>query len=309
MLILSSGRIVDLSTDRAKYHALKRQDSVPDVEEHKGLYHLVDIVYRLRNDDGIPMRGWSEYDYIFSGYTLADIHKIKDWSSTEKSEFNLWISQDTQKLHIKTALRRLVDNQQQLSVKYFSAPNALYPTIKKRIQSLSLHKAKVEQWLATINNMQHSGLRQEEVIWSGLQKFLNKQPAKTALSKQQIIDNISFNNIRLELSIEQIWGTDGGLSFEEVAQQMPHQAVYRAALKLDDSCHCILRYLDKTCNYRVGMVKTLAYSHKMSLNKYWFALDPYGRAIHNSENNSLFFNNSTSALNAADCLQVDEELF
>jgi len=91
MLILSSGRIVDLSTDRAKYHALKRQDSVPDVEEHKGLYHLVDIVYRLRNDDGIPMRGWSEYDYIFSGYTLADIHKIKDWSSTEKSEFNLWI--------------------------------------------------------------------------------------------------------------------------------------------------------------------------------------------------------------------------
>jgi len=154
--------------------------------------------------------------------------------------------------------------------------------------------------------MQHSGLRQEEVIWSGLQKFLNKQPAKTALSKQQIIDNISFNNIRLELSIEQIWGTDGGLSFEEVAQQMPHQAVYRAALKLDDSCHCILRYLDKTCNYRVGMVKTLAYSHKMSLNKYWFALDPYGRAIHNSENNSLFFNNSTSALNAADCHARDK---
>jgi len=62
---------------------------------------------------------------------------------------------------------------------------------------------------------------------------------------------------------------------------MPHQAVFRAALKFDDSCHCILRYVDKTCNYRVGIVKTLTYDHKMALNKYWFGLDPYGRAIAN----------------------------
>lgn len=81
---------------------------------------------------------------------------------------------------------------------------------------------------------------------------------------------------------------------------MPHQAVYRAALKLDNSCHCILRYVDDTYNYRVGAVKTLNYGHHMALNKYWFALDCYGRAITNKKNNSLYYNNSEDAKVAAD---------
>jgi hypothetical protein len=305
MQILTSGRIVDISTDRAKYHALKHNGPLPE-SEYKALYHLVDIVYRLRDNEGMPKRGWTEYDYIFSGYTLADIYKIKDWSHDEKSDFYQWINQDTQKLLIKTALRRLVHNQQQLSVKKYSAPNNLYSSLQSKLQALTLQKASAEQWLSTINNMHQTGLHQEEIIWSGLYKFLSKQSAKTIFNKQQIINNINFKNIRLELSVEQIWGTNGGLSFKEVAQQMPHQAVFRAVLKLDDSCHCILRYLDQTCNYRVGMVKTLTYDHKMALNKFWFALDPYGRAIANSENKSLFYDNSNTAIKAADQHARDE---
>ncbi|MFK5986618.1 MAG: hypothetical protein QM479_14505, partial [Pseudomonadota bacterium] len=305
MQILTSGRIVDLSTDRAKYHALKYDAPLPELE-HRALYHLVDIIYRFRDNKGLPKRGWTEYDYVFSGYTLADIYKIKDWSRDEKSEFYQWINQDTQKLQIKTALRRLVDNQQQLSVKQYSAPEALYSSLQIRLQALHLAKASVKQWLATINNMQQSGLRQEEIIWSGLQRFLTQQAEKTVLSKQQIIDSINFNNIRLELSTEQVRGTNGGLSFTEVARQMPHQVVLRAALKLDNSCHCILRYVDKTYNYRVGIVKTLAYNHKMALNKYCFALDPYGRAISNSTNNSLFYQNHDTAIKAADQHARDE---
>ena len=121
---------------------------------------------------------------FFSGYTLADIYKIKDWNHDEKSEFYQWISQDTQKLQIKTSHRRLVDNQHQLSVKQYSDPDALYPSLQIRLQALTLRKASAEQWLSTINNMQQSG--------------------KMIISKQQIINNINFKNIRLELSVEEI---------------------------------------------------------------------------------------------------------
>ena len=122
------------------------------------------------------------------------------------------------------------------------------------------------------------------------------------------MENLNGKNVRIELSVEQVWGENGGLSFKEVAQRMQHQAVYRAALKLDENCLCILRYVDSGCNYRVGVIKTLLNNHHMALNKYWFALDPYGRAITNTKtvngsdgnNTCLFFENSFDAKSAAD---------
>lgn len=96
-------------------------------------------------------------------------------------------------------------------------------------------------------------------------------------------------------------GSDGGLNFIEVALRMPHQTVYRSALKLDQDSLCILRYVDDVLNYRVGVVKTLNKNHHMALNKYWFALDSYGRAIakNSLQPCSLFFNNSSDAKLAA----------
>jgi hypothetical protein len=299
MLRLTSGRVIDLSTDRARYHALKQYGPLPD-SEHRALYPLVDIIYRRCDETGVPGRGWTEFDYVFSGHTLGNIYQAKDWSDDEKYELYQWITQNTQKLKIETARRRLVDDQNQLSVKQFSAPGFLYSRLKERLQQLPLRQATTKQWLATIINMRQSGVRQEEIIWSGLQHFLSRQPEMSRLTKQQVLEKADFSNIRLELSVEQIWGTEGGLSFKEVAQQMPHQAVYRAALKLDQSCHCILRYVDDSCNYRVGVVKTLSFGHKMSLNRYWFSLDPYGRAIINKKTGTAFYSNSSSAISAAD---------
>jgi len=305
MLLLTSGRIIDLVTDRAKYHALENNGPQPDVE-HKALYALVDIVYRHRDDNGNPKRGWTEFDFDFSGYTLADIPKAMDWSDAEKAELYLWITRDVQKQRIETARRRLVDNQQQLTRETYSAPEKLFSTLQNRIKALPLNYASAGQWLATISNMQQLGIRREEFIWSGLYVFLSKQDETNRLSKSEVLAAINFAQTRLVLTTEQIWGTNGGLSFKETAQKMPHQAVYRAALKLDETCHCILRYVDETCNYRVGVVKTLSNGHDMALNTCWFALDPYGRAIVNRLNQSLFFNDSSEAIKSADQHARDE---
>jgi hypothetical protein len=61
--------------------------------------------------------------------------------------------------------------------------------------------------------------------------------------------------------------------------------------------------VDACYNYRVGVIKTTLSDHAMALNKYWFALDPYGRAIVNDEDPSAckmpYFDSSGMAKAAA----------
>lgn len=303
MLRLPGGRIVDISTDRARYHALRR----PGIDlhsAHRPLYSLVDVIYRRLDDSGMPRRGWTEYDYDFSGYTLETVRFADDWSEEDKIALSQWLQQASQQQRIETARRRLIEQQQKLSVKHYSAPQYLYSQLRERLLALTLQRATATQWRNTIRNMQQHGVREEEILWSGLHDYLTSQSSNARLTKQQILDNLNLSSIRLDLNIEQIWGANGGLSFQEVAKRMPHQAVYRAALKLDNTCHCVLRYVDRCYNYRVGVVKTLHNGHRMALNKYWFALDPYGRAITNPDarknKTRLFFASSIDAKIAAD---------
>jgi len=307
MMVLPSGKVIDLSADRSKYHAL-RQRGVDATAPHRRLYSLIDIIYRQLDGSGTPRRGNTEFDYTFSGYTLDTVFFASDWSEEDKAVLSSWAQQDEQYRRIETARRRLIEDQQQRSVKLYSSPQHLYSLLQHRLIDLPLKKATSEQWLATISNQTKKGVREEEIYWSGLPRFLKQYPSDKLINKTQLLKKLTDDNTRIELSIEQIWGENGGLNFNEVAQRMHHQAVYRAALKLDDSCLCILRYVDNTCNYRVGVVKTSSNNHHMALNKYWFALDPYGRAITNETPVSdddrnkacLFFDNSFDAKSAAD---------
>lgn len=294
---LPSGKVVDLSTNRSKYHAL-RHKGIGLHSAHRKLHALVDIIYRKCHDNGRARLGWTEFDYQYSGYTLDSVREAADWCDEDKAALCHWIKQADQRRIIETARRRLVENQQQLSAKSYSSPKSFYSLLRQRIQNLPLQGATARQWLATINNQKQSGVREEEIQWSGIKHFLQQQPGETHISKQQLLNNWNDDNLRIELSIEQVWGENGGLAFTEVAQRMPHQVVYRAALKIDHNCICVLRYVDNYCNYRVGVIKTLNNEHPLALNKYWFALDPYGRNIA-SDNDSLFFENSLEAKTAA----------
>ncbi len=298
MLLLPSGRIVDLSTDRAKYHALRQQGPDPSAP-HRSLYPLVDVIYRRCDSQGTPRRGWTEYDYVFSGYTLADIEQAPEWPDADKTALIAWVCRDNQRRRIETARRRLVENQCLLSVKTNSSTRHLYSLLQQRLQAIPLQRATARQWQATVNNLKKRGVREEEIFWSGLQAFFAQQAPDVLLDKSRVLSALDFSNTRLELTTEQIWGASGGLNFQEVAQKMPHQVVYRAALKLDASCHCILRYVDSVCNYRVGVVKTLVDGHPMALNKCWFALDSYGRSINRQPGENRFYESSVAAMVAA----------
>lgn len=302
MMILPSGRIIDLSTHRSKYHAVRNGTIGPNAN-HRKLYALVDIIYRHLNESGKAKTGWTEYDYDYSGYTLYSVRHAIDWPEEDKVALSEWVLQEPQRRTIETARRRLIDNQKHISVKNYSAPERLYSVLYRRLNKLPMQRATAKQWLATINNQKKKGIREEEIQWSGITRYLRQQPDDVLINKNDLISNLSHKNIRLELSTEQVWGSDGGLSFKEVALRMPHQAVYRSSLNLDEDCLCLLRYVDTVCNYRVGVVKTLSNHHHMALNKYWFAFDSYGRAIINDSNKKnpcLFFENSIDAKFAAD---------
>lgn len=298
MLLLSSGRVIDISTARAKYHALKLQGPSPNAK-HRSLYGLVDVLYRFSDNNGIARRGWTEYDYKYSGFTLGNLHQASDLSEIEKSELLQWVSKASQRNIIETARRRLIENQTLLSVKHNTSPTFLYSALRHHLLHTKMQRATTSHWQATINNMQQAGIRLEEIIWSGLNDFLAAKDANEILRKDEILAAVNFKHCRLELTNETIKSINGGLNFKEVAQRMAHQAVYRATLKLDNSCQCILRYIDKNYNYRVGVIKTLSYEHFMAMNKYWFALDPYGRAILNKRNNSTYYTTSEEAKKAA----------
>ena len=302
MMILPSGRIIDLSTHRSKYHAL-RNGAVGPNSTHRKLYALVDIIYRHLNESGKAKMGWTEYDYDYSGYTLDTVRHAIDWSDEDKIALAGWCLQESQRRIIETARRRLIENQKYISVKNYSAPEHLYSVLFRRLNTFPMQRATAKQWLSTINNQKKKGVREEEIQWSGIARYLQQQPDDALINKDEIIKRLCYKNIRLELSTEQVWGSNGGLNFKEVASRMPHQVVYRSALNLDEDCLCLLRYVDTVCNYRVGVVKTRNNSHHMALNKYWFAFDSYGRAIINESNENkscLFFENSIDAKLAAD---------
>ena len=77
MMVLPSGRVIGLSAARSKYHALRKPGVGPE-SAHRKLYTLVDILYRYHDEAGNPKRGWTEYDYEFSAYTLDSVRAAPD---------------------------------------------------------------------------------------------------------------------------------------------------------------------------------------------------------------------------------------
>ncbi|MDH5301385.1 MAG: hypothetical protein OEW58_08500 [Gammaproteobacteria bacterium] len=298
MLVLSDGRGVALSVDRARYHALRKQ--IPQTAGHRQLYAVVDVIYRTRHDHGGFRMGWREFDYRYAGYTVADVRLAEDWSANDKQRFYDWLCEPAQQRLIESSRTRLIGCQTDISVKNSTAPAGLHSALVRWLQSTSLQRASVAQWRASLQNLAQFGLRQDELHWSGVRDFLKSLPDTQTLTLQQLLAAIDFRNIRLEMSLERIWDTQGQLAFREVALKFPHQAQVRAALKLDRSCYGILRYVNDDYNYRVGVVKTLAYGHYQAMNRYWFVLDSYGRPVcDESRGMAKYYDSSAQAMRAA----------
>jgi hypothetical protein len=294
MISLPSGRSAGITSIRARYHALRLNQSVTAETPHHALYRLIDIV------EGRTERSWLPGDpaYQFSGKTLDDLPGLANWPAADRHAFVAWLRRDTQVREIEAARRRLVQDELPLAVREFDYPSQLYSALAKRIEGHSLRRASPRQWRQTLINMRRSGMRLEELEWSGLLAYLSnaERAGEGTISRERLLAQVDFSPIRLSLTNELATDKGGALDFIEVKQSKSLNRLGAAGRVAGTDQLSVLRYVDTLHYYKVGYLKR----RQTGLHgpQQWFALDTVGNLIPASAEQA-YFDDKEAAFNAA----------
>jgi hypothetical protein len=275
MISLPSGRIAGITSLRARYHALRLNQCVTAQTPRHELFRMVDIVLGREAHEWLP----GNPDYRFSGQTLDKLPGFSAWSAEDRHAFEAWLSEETQVREIEAVRRRVVQEELPLVVREFDYPARLYSGLKRRIQALALNRASPHQWRQTLTNMRRTGVRDEELEWSGLLAFVDEARRKdeASITRQQLLARLDFSAIQLSLTNELATDKGCGLDFIEVKQSKSLNrldAVKRIAGPHEVS---VLRYVDTLHYYKVGYLKRRLPGRPSEQS--WFALDTIGNLI------------------------------
>lgn len=292
---LPSGRYVEIMAERARYHARRLKLRVSATTPHLQLYPLVDILYDPSNNTH-GCRGCT----TFSGYTLADRNWINQWTEQDRRFFLDWLREASQVRLIEQARSRLVAERSTPREERHNYPARLYSQLQRRISTLSMSRATVQQWRHTLLNMKRDGLRREELDWSGLPQFLSQQDADTPITREALLAAIDFTPIMPQLSNELECDAECHLPFAEVAQRLPGYHLQMAGYAVDVGDIGVVRYHSAHHSYRVGTIRRRGRSLHEGAAPHWFVLGPYGKVIVEAQTGSHLFSTSEAARQAAD---------
>lgn len=157
--------------------------------------------------------------------------------------------------------------------------------------------ATVKQWYGTVLNLQKTGVRKEELQWSGLMGFFKNtfQDSGRKISKQDILTAIDFSSIKLELTNELNRDESDRLYFDECAKRLPLTSVWQAGIDAVCTDRAVLRYCNAIFNYRIGYLKANARYSPLIGDKRWFALDSYGHALTDTDGKRSMFDSLDDA--------------
>ncbi|MEW8659510.1 MAG: hypothetical protein AB2603_14420 [Candidatus Thiodiazotropha endolucinida] len=296
MIPLPSGQLAGISNIRARYHALRLNRAVGAETSHRDLYGFVDIIIkpdRLKNPPYHP-------SFVFSGYTLADLPRLH-WSSSDYQTFDDWIQQEQQIREIEHVRKRVAEDKLVLTEKQYSYPKQLYSSLQKKIEQMSMHRASPVQWRQTLLNLSRSGVREEEITWSGLIPFLDKmeEDGRTAVTRDQLLSHIDFSITRMSLTNEIVRDQACQLEFTEIpTSKSINLSIAPRAITEPSDC-CVLRYVDPVHYYKVGYLKKLKGWNSLASSQRWFALDSVGNPIGDDETNQHHFATKEQAFTTA----------
>ncbi len=299
MLKLPSGTIVDFSTERVRYHALRR--FLNQGASHQQLYQVIDLLIAA-SSSGQPLPGLlgGPVKLRYSGLTLADIATQQNWSSADRRSLLTWLEQPAQRRKIEASRNRLPSAHKRLSAIAQVDHAHLYSRLQRRIERLPLQRASPQQWRATLLNLRRQGIAEEEITWSGILSRLSElADAHQWISKAQVLACIDFSPIFPELCTEMVWGNTGNLCFKEVASLLSHQTYFHDLLGLEAEYLLVLRFVDQRYRFRICAARPIGDSPHKQHAKKWFALDPCGRVIPNPQDGTRFFNDSDAARHSA----------
>lgn len=294
MIALPSGRIAGITNIRARYHALRLNQSVtPETPRHE-LYRLVDIVLAQAAEQRLP----GNPAYCFSGKTLDKLPGLSAWPAADHDAFEAWLQEETQVREIEATRRRVVAEELPLVGREFDYPDWLYSSLKRRIETLDLRRASPHQWRQTLMNLQRSGVRYDELVWSGLlAHFITAQrEGVAAITREELLGQIDFSLIRFLLSNELAPDKGCGLDFIEVKQSKSFNRLGVSSPIADPDEVSVLRYVDTLHYYKVGYLKCRLNGWQSP--RKWFALDTLGNLI-SSSLDQVYFPCKEAAFRAA----------
>lgn len=295
MITLPSGRVAGITSIRARHHALRLNRTVMPETPHHELYRLVDIIDARPDGQWLP----GDCNYRFTGRTLDELPGLTGWSREDRRAFRHWLRQETQVREVEQVRRRIVREELPLVAREYAYPRQLYSALRRRIEGLGMKRAPPRQWRQTLLNLRRSGIRDEELQWSGLLHFLERAESdgEPMIRRESLLSQIDFSAIRLCLSNELASDRGCGLAFIEVPQSLSRLgAVARVA---DAGEVGVLRYVDTLHYYKVGFLKRKGGAQPALDGERWFALDTIGNRIPGPIPERPYFTTREEAFRAA----------
>lgn len=273
MPVLPSGRFVDITADRARFHAARTGLRVKAKTPHVHLYALVDILVEHPRATGATRR------IDFSGHTLADVGWLRKWDGKDREFFAAWVREAPQFRVIEQARRRLLAEDVKPREYVFDYPERLYSSLRTRVGQLNLPRAKAPQWRQTLLNLQNDGIRPEELEWSGILGVLDGLSEDRVIDKAVITDSMDFSAIRPRLSHELVCAQGCSLPFVEVAQKLKGYQLQQAGLPVGDDDIGVIRLSSEEPPYKIGVLWPGGRTISAGTSSTWFVLGPYGEVI------------------------------
>ncbi|MES9946624.1 MAG: hypothetical protein ABW080_16850 [Candidatus Thiodiazotropha sp.] len=295
MIPLPSGKVAGISNIRARYHAMRLNREVRTDTTHRDLYGFVDIVVKPERVKSIPYQP----SFLFSGHTLADLPQTL-WSASDRKAFDAWIQQEQQIREIEQVRKRIIGDEFRLTEREYDYPKRLYSCLQQKLEQVSMNRASPEQWRRTVLNMTRSGIREEEITWSGLLPFLESMEKETTtLTREQLLAQLDFSIIRLSLTNELVADHVSRLEFSETpTSKLINHSITPRTIKEPSEC-CVLRYVDPVHYYKIGYLKKQKSWDTPTSSQKWFALDSMGNPIGDENTNQHHYSTKEQAFSAA----------
>ncbi len=258
MIRLPSGQLVALSSERARLHALRLGLRVDRDTPWQQLLGLVDILF-LDAPDSVGCKASARR---FTGYTLADSDWLARWRTDDRAALTAWLRERPQRQRIESARHRVMYDSLPRRIERHAYPDRLYSCLARRVAALPMNRASVAQWRATLVNLTASGIRRDELEWSGVLEFLDATDARRKLHRDDIQRRIGFPGLQLVLSTELTGAGAWRLPFQE-----------RARLERWRGERVRRRAIDRAFGYRILLLGHAAGQPQ------WQAIDPDRRAI------------------------------
>ncbi|MES9962710.1 MAG: hypothetical protein ABW116_04170 [Candidatus Sedimenticola sp. 20ELBAFRAG] len=294
MLVLPSGHVVGITSERARHHATRQNMHVTRETTLHELYRLVDIVYADEKRDSNDL----SQGYRFTGYTVSDYQWISKWREEDRTCFLHWINQGSQQQVIEGARRKLIYDTLPHQVQAANYPERLYSVLRRRIGAMEMKSASAAQWRSTILNMKHCGVREDEINWSGILAVLDHAETQREghITREELLSRVDFSEIRIELTNELVRDEKCHLPFRERAYILPARQLKDAGISLTNGEVPVVRYQDSLLGYRILSVWRRG---SFGSARRWLVLDPGGSVLADHDHGQQHFDNCRHAMEVA----------